>query len=250
MSYTVGLLVESPLPDDATAFEQFNALAEASDVNEKPHPTFVAVHAELTSRFPCICDLPDDQIDDGVWSDGPLINNFGASQAVIGFMFPHVNTVLPLVIEIAHKHGITVFDWQTETVHRPGEMVLTVEGDAESRNPTSEQLDATIERLTPKGGPGFAVLESTRGYVQAAGGNGLFTVEWREGRSADFQHFVAGKDGDSQTDVEIPTNGFEVSVKANECLNLQDVKSLFQTFLAGGNRPGNFVWRDVTERFV
>ncbi|TWT92945.1 hypothetical protein [Neorhodopirellula pilleata] len=119
MSYTIGLLLESPPADDAVAFEQFNALADASPLDAKPHPTFVAVHAELTAIFPCICDLPDDLVDDGVWSDGPLINNFGEREAVIGFMFSAVERVLPVVTEIAHKHGITVFDWQSGTVHRP-----------------------------------------------------------------------------------------------------------------------------------
>jgi hypothetical protein len=189
-------------------------------------------------------------VDDGVWSDGPLINNFGERQAVIGFMFSHVDTVLPFVIEIAHKHGITVFDWQTETIHRPGDLVLVVEGDAQLRNPTAEQLDATIERLTPNGGPGFAILEGARGYVQTAGGDGLYTVEWRENHGEWFQHFVAGREGDAETDIEIPTNGFQVTVKKSECLTTQDAQMLFHAFLAGGDRPPEFTWRDVTDRFV
>ena len=127
MSYTVGLLIEPASPDKVTAFEHFNALVNARVPHEQPHPTFVAVHAELTARFPCICDLPDDLVDDGVWSDGPLINNFGERQAVIGFVYSAVATVLPFVIEVATKHGVTVFDWQTGTVHRPGDFVLNVE---------------------------------------------------------------------------------------------------------------------------
>jgi hypothetical protein len=250
VSYTIGLLIEPASSDDATAFKQFNALADASAPNEQPHPTFVAVHAELTARFPCICDLPDDQIDDGVWSDGPLINNFGAGQAVIGFVFSHVETVLPFVIEVARKHGVTVFDWQTETIHRPGDAILTVEGSTELHNPTAEQLDAAIETLTPNGGPGFAILEGARGFVQTAGGDGLYTAEWREDHGEGFQHSVAGREGDSETDIEIPTNGFQVTVKKNECLTATDVQMLFRAFLAGSDRPSEFTWRDVKHRFI
>ena len=119
MSYTVGLLLDPAPSGDAIAFEQFSGLADGSDSDERPHPTFVRVHNELTARFPCICDLSDDDVDDGVWSDGPLINNFGAKQAVLEFVFSAVETVLPFVIEVAHKHGITVFDWQTGTIYRP-----------------------------------------------------------------------------------------------------------------------------------
>ena len=118
MSYTVGLLLTSAHSDDAHAFKEFTALVEVTDI-EEPHPTFVAVHRELTARFPCICDLPDDQVDDGVWSDGPLINNFGQQQAVLGLMYSTAETVLLFVVKIANKHGITVFDWQIRSIYRP-----------------------------------------------------------------------------------------------------------------------------------
>ena len=250
MSYTIGLLIEEPSLNDRIAFEEFNSLSDASHIDEQPHPTFVALHAELTSRFPCICDLPDDKVDDGVWSDGPLINNFGARQAVVGVMFSHVEAVLPFIIHVSRKHGITVFDWQTETVHRPSDVVLTVEGEPELRNPAVQELEAVIERLTPAGGPSFAVLESVRGYVQTAGGDGFFTVEWRQAHGETFHHFVAGKDGAADTEVEILANGFQVTVNENECLTTQDVRALFQTFHGAGSRPSNFVWRDVTDRFA
>ncbi len=81
------------------------------------------MHAELTERFPCICDLPDDQLDAGAWSDGPLINNFGAQTAVIGCVFSAVGEVIPFVREVAARHGVTVFDWQTGEVVRPPAVV-------------------------------------------------------------------------------------------------------------------------------
>jgi hypothetical protein len=249
MSYTVGLLVEPASPDNAVAFEQFKALVSARATHERPHPTFVAVHRELTARFPCLCDLPDDLVDDGVWSDGPLINNFGERQAVIGFVYSAVETVLPFVIQVANNHGITVFDWQTGVVHRPGDFVFTVEGEAEIRNPTVAQVEKSIDRMTPNGGPGFAILETTGGYVQAAGGDGLFTVEWRRSNGTGFRHFVAGKQGDAGTDLLIPTNGFHVTVKKNECLTNNDAKLLFRAFFSGAGWPSDFSWRDVTERF-
>lgn len=250
MSYTVGFLIEPASTDGAAAFEYFDELIDASNNGEKPHPTFVKIHAELTARFPCICDLPDNKVDDGVWSDGPLINNFGERQAVVGFMFSTADSVLPFVIEVANRHDVTVFDWQTETVHRPGDMALIVEGEEDLRNPSHEQLDAAIGRLTPDGGPGFAILENVRGYIQTAGGDDLFTVEWRQSCGNGFRHFVAGKDGDDVTEVAIPTNGYQVTVRKNECLSMQDVELLFQAFLTGGDRPTIFNWRDVTCRFA
>ena len=119
MSYSVGIQL-GPIPSDPTiAFEQFSGLADALSIDDQPSSTFIAIHDDLTARFPCICDLPDDEIDDGVWSDGPLINNFGDQVAVIAFSYSTVETVLPFVIEVAHQHGGTVFDGQTSTVYRP-----------------------------------------------------------------------------------------------------------------------------------
>ena len=119
MSYSVGIQLGSIPSDPTIAFEQFNALADALTIDDHPSSTFVAIHHDLTARFPCICDLPDDEVDDGVWSDGPLINNFGDQVAVIAFSYSTVETVLPFVIEVAHKHGATVFDGQTSTMYRP-----------------------------------------------------------------------------------------------------------------------------------
>ena len=58
MSYTIGLLLEAPPSDDALAFEQFNALAEGSDI-EEAHPTFVAIEINLQRDFPAsvICPI-------------------------------------------------------------------------------------------------------------------------------------------------------------------------------------------------
>ena len=81
---------------------------------------FRELHSRLTSRYPCICDLPNDEVDDGVWSDGPLINNFGHRAAVLGVVYPAVAEVLPFLIETANSLGMVVFDWGTNTIHRPG----------------------------------------------------------------------------------------------------------------------------------
>jgi len=45
---------------------------------EGPRPqVFQELHDRLTACYPCMCAVPDDRIDDIVWSDGSLIDNFG-----------------------------------------------------------------------------------------------------------------------------------------------------------------------------
>ena len=73
----------------------------------------------LIARYPCICTLPDDEVDDGVWSDGPLWNNFGHRAAVLGMSFSRVETVLPFLVETANALGLVVFDWGGPSIYRP-----------------------------------------------------------------------------------------------------------------------------------
>ena len=52
-------------------------------------------------------------------SDGPLRNNIYLNAPVIGIAYGKVEEVLPFVIEVANKLGLTLFDWGTETIYRP-----------------------------------------------------------------------------------------------------------------------------------
>ena len=74
----------------------------------------------MTVRYPCICTLPDDRVDeDGVWGDGPLWNDFGNRAAVLGVVYSRVEEVLPFLIETAVGLDLTVFDWGGPNIYRP-----------------------------------------------------------------------------------------------------------------------------------
>jgi hypothetical protein len=116
VSYNIGICLPPVPRDDGEAWKHVDALSGCAGA---PAPEFVELHAALTARYSCICSLSEDAVDDGVWSDGPLINNFGERAAVIGLVYSRVDEVLPVVIEAATARGMVVFDWATETVHRP-----------------------------------------------------------------------------------------------------------------------------------
>lgn len=84
-----------------------------------PHPRFKELHDLLAARHPCICSLPDDQVDDSVWSDGPLISNFGQDISMVAFSFRKTAEVLPFILQTAAGLQMTVFDHQTHSIHRP-----------------------------------------------------------------------------------------------------------------------------------
>lgn len=101
---------------DKKAWQQLDALVnaegEAPDVFKKRHDL-------LTAKYPCICTLGDDEVDDGVWSDGPLWNNFGHRAAVLGMVYSRVEEVLPFLVETANELGLVVFDWGGPSIYRP-----------------------------------------------------------------------------------------------------------------------------------
>jgi hypothetical protein len=252
MSYTIAI-VAAPIPDNDA--EAWTALDGLIDQDGAAPQAFRELHDELTARYPCLCSLTDDQIDDGVWSDGPLWNNFRHAAAVLGIIYPRVNEVLPFLIETATSRGLSVFDWATALVHRADgyeALALSVENKPLLRAPTTNQLFAAVDALSPDGGPGYLVLDGLGGdYAQAAGGNNVYTAEWREYSGDQFRHFVAGLLGQSSsTNIAIPTNGFQITVRENERLNALDVKSILGAFAERNGRPPSYAWRDVTDRFA
>lgn len=116
MSYNVAITLPDVPTADAAAWAELDA---AIDAQGPVPPVFAELLARLTKRYPCICDLPDEHVDDGVWSDGPLGNNLGHRASVLGMVYSRVDEVLPFLIEQANGLDLIVFDWATETIHRP-----------------------------------------------------------------------------------------------------------------------------------
>ena len=110
MSYTIALF-DVKLPENfEEALKVFDEIDKSQETEIKP--IFQKFHDEITKIFPCICDIDDDDGEEGVWCDGPLINNFRCQVPVIGFTFSNVGEALPVVIETANSMGISVLDWQ------------------------------------------------------------------------------------------------------------------------------------------
>jgi hypothetical protein len=116
VSYNVAICTP-PIPEtDDAAWAAVDSLIDAKG----PKPAvFEELYGRLTSKYPCICTLSDDRVDDdGVWSDGPLWNDFGHRSAVLGIVWSRVDEVLPFLLETANALGLTVFDWGGPTIYR------------------------------------------------------------------------------------------------------------------------------------
>jgi hypothetical protein len=96
-----------PAPADDVAWEAVDGLINAQ--GDAP-AIFRELH-DLTAKYPSIWALPDDEIDSGVWSDGPLWNNFGHRAAVLGMIWSRAEEVFPFLVQTANSLGLTVFEW-------------------------------------------------------------------------------------------------------------------------------------------
>ena len=109
MSYSL-VFSRLPVPDGEDPWEWINNEIEKYKDERGTHPVLKELHDELTSKYPCICDLSDEEIDNDVWSDGPLIDNFSYDLAMVAMPFSVVEEVAPFVVETANKPGVIVFD--------------------------------------------------------------------------------------------------------------------------------------------
>ena len=116
MSYNVVVTLPSVPSSNPEAWA---ALDEMIDAKGPVPPVFDTLLSNLTNRFPCITELPDEQADDGVWSDGPLRDNLGHRASVLGMVYSRVEEVRPFLIRQANALGLVVFDWATGIIHRP-----------------------------------------------------------------------------------------------------------------------------------
>lgn len=117
MSYNVSITRNDIPGDDKQAWKFIEELY--NNDNGQPSRDFVDLIRKLTEKYPCISDLPDDKVDDGVWSDGPLVNNAGDKITTIGVVYSQVENVIPFVIEVSNNLGFVVFDDQTGLIWRP-----------------------------------------------------------------------------------------------------------------------------------
>jgi len=160
MSHSVAIVLPPVPTDDENAWGLLDSLIE----EQGPRPeVFQTLHDQLTAHYPCLSSLSDDDVDDGVWSDGPLINNFGHRAAVLGLAFSHVEEVMPFLITTAIDLGLIVFDMQANAVHRPGPMSLQVESGLLIYGVTEANLRRYIEEEA------FAILSiNDDTYIQCA----------------------------------------------------------------------------------
>ncbi len=210
--------------------------------------------AELTAMHPEIDDIPDEQIDNHELCPWTVAICRSPGQLILCITWSRAEYIRKLIHSLARKHALAVYDPQIGRLSYPmgkWDFTLTVEGRENLEAATPDEVRAAVRSMTPNGGPGFLILEGrAQDYAQAAGGDGAFTVEWREYGTGGFRHWTAGLQGQPDAgEVAIPTNGHVLRVRSNERLAAGDAETILLAYLAGQGRPPQYAWRDITASF-
>jgi hypothetical protein len=132
------------------------------------------------------------------------------------------------------------------------DLTLTLEDEPVYNTPSLERLLSAVDQLTPYGGPGYLLLQGyEQDYIQVAGGNGMYTVEWRINQADEsFQHWIVGlPDEPLMPIVRIVTYGRIIEVQQNEELSADDAKVLLLAYANKEDRPMQYSWRDASSMF-
>ncbi len=118
MSYIISITRKNIPNADKEAWKYLDMLKETE--SNKSATDFIDLINKFLTKYPCICNLTDNELEEGVWSDGPLIDNAGENVTTLGLVNSSVENTLKFVIETSNNLGFVVFDYQTGIISRPG----------------------------------------------------------------------------------------------------------------------------------
>lgn len=118
MSYLIHI-GNFPVPEsNDQAWKQLEECLSAPDRMASQAPILLQFIDQITKTYPCICDLDEENEDEGVWSDGPIRNNIGSREVTLGIV-GDAEEVMSFLVPLANSMGLTVFDPQNGQIDRP-----------------------------------------------------------------------------------------------------------------------------------
>jgi hypothetical protein len=183
---------------------------------------------------------------------------------------PKADDVALLVLALAQKHGLAVFDPQLGIALHPDivefgaapagtqeaagvsralrsvRSTLTADGQAALVPASFAVVKRTLHMLGPRG-PAFVVLGSSdESYVQTAGDRRRLTIEFRQQNVGSYAHYALGRAPLSEAFDRIEYRHGSIKVRTSEVLDLEDALRVFRCFYASGTVPQEYFRHDVT----
>lgn len=119
MSCDFGVWSPSRRLDDAAAGQLYVALCEGDTTGVEPSPAIDAFYSELTSMHPEIDDVPEDDVDNTDLCPWSIAFDRSPGHLIMSCVWSKAEYVEGLVKRLASKHGLAVFDPQSEKIVYP-----------------------------------------------------------------------------------------------------------------------------------
>lgn len=106
----------------ADAGKLYSGLCEGKPGLIEPHPAVRVFYDELVERHPEIDTVPDDRIDDHDYCPWSCAIDHSPAHVIMCCVWSKADYVGSLVQDLARKHGLAVYDPQSERVIYPDEV--------------------------------------------------------------------------------------------------------------------------------
>ena len=110
---------------DKEAGELYGALCDSDMSGVQAHPAIAAFLAELTSKHPQIDDVAEEEIDNHDLCPWSVAFDQSPAHLIMCCVWSKADYVGQLLRDLALKHGLALYDPQSERITYPGEVPRT-----------------------------------------------------------------------------------------------------------------------------
>jgi hypothetical protein len=119
MSFDLGVWYPHENLSNKQAGERYARLCESQIDEAKPHPSVNAVYEELTAKHPEIDTISEDRIDDHDYCPWSCALDRSSGHVIMPSIWSKAEYVDSFVHSLAAKHGLAVYDPQSERITYP-----------------------------------------------------------------------------------------------------------------------------------
>ena len=101
------------------ALQLYSRLCDGESSLARPHPAVEAFYNELVAKYPEIDTVEDDRIDDHDYCPWSCALDYSPGHVIMACVWSKADYVGELVHSLARKHGLAVYDPQSERITYP-----------------------------------------------------------------------------------------------------------------------------------
>jgi hypothetical protein len=119
MSYDLAIWFPDRILSDEQALQQYYRLCDQNISGLIHHPSIDNFYFELYKIHPEVDDIPDDKIEDFDFCPWSIAHDISDCHVILSCVWSRAGYVHDLVLALAKKHGLAVFDPQLTKIHYP-----------------------------------------------------------------------------------------------------------------------------------